>query len=109
MPLQGEPEPLRPAGEFTFSALNGMSDDELVMMAQALPTDGKLYDRYLSRLREAIVAALYKRNVTQPQIAKIINKSPQRVSQILGAYYDRIEQAWVQERAQWKKRADERL
>ena len=83
--------------EFDFSALNSMSTDELVQKAKGLSADGRLHDHYLSRLRQAIVVTLYKRDISQPQIARIINKSPQRVSQIIGAYYSRIEQAWKEE------------
>jgi hypothetical protein len=103
------PEPvstatLEPASD--FSALNAMTTDEIIAMAdRLLPKDSRLKvnDHYLRELREAIVVTLYKRDVIQPQIAAIISKSPQRVSQILADHYRRIERTWTAERAQWGK------
>lgn len=94
-----EPPPqAAPKSAHDFSGLNKMTTDEIVKMAQELPSEAKLYDPYLRALREAIVVTLYKRDITQPQIAKIIGKSSQRVSQIIGGYYTRIEREWEQQR-----------
>lgn len=92
-----------PAPVYDFSALGTLSTDEIIAMAATLPKDVKLFDAYLMALREAIVVTLYKRDVDQRKIAVIINKSRQRVSQLITAYYTRLEQTWAEERASWQK------
>lgn len=98
-----EPSTVVPDPAYDFSAMNTMTEEEILAVAATLPTDAKLYDPYLRGLREAIVVALYKRDMSQPRIATVIGKSPQRVSQILTGFYDRMERDWIQERAQWQK------
>lgn len=92
-----------PQPQYDFSAMNAMTTEELIDLANKLPKDAKLFDPYLLAQREAIVVTLYKRDMGQRKIAALIGKSPQRVSQIIAVYYDRIEKAWARERAQWQK------
>lgn len=101
-PVPADPAIPKPP-QFDFSAMNTMTEDEIVAMANQLPVDAKLFDPYLSALREAIVVTLYKRGMKQPEIALVIKKSSQRVSQIVTGYYDRLERTWKAERAQWQK------
>jgi DNA invertase Pin-like site-specific DNA recombinase len=103
-PQPQPPKPVHavaPEPQFDFSAMAGMTDDEIIAMAKNLPIEAKLYDPYLRALREAIVVTLHKRGMGQAKIAAIIHKSAQRVSQIIGDYYTRKEREWQEERARW--------
>jgi hypothetical protein len=95
-----------PQPQFDFSAMASLSNDEIIALAAQLPQGTKLYDPYLRALREAIVVTLYKRNMPQRRISKVIGTSSQRVSQILAGFYDRVEQEWAAERAGWKKKGE---
>lgn len=102
-PPAPEPEPIP---DF-FAAFATMPSEEVIAQAEQLPRDGtKLHDLRLKALREAIVVTLYKRDFLQPKIAEIIGVSSQRVSQLIGIYYDRIEREWAAERAQWGSSED---
>lgn len=109
-----EPEPVKPvrpprpaAPVYDFSSLKALPTDEVIAMADTLPADSKLFDAYLVALREAIVVTLYNREVNQRRIAEIIGKSRQRVSQMIVTYYNRVEQDWAAERAQWQHQQQE--
>lgn len=99
VPTLPPPEP-----EFDFSAMAALTNDEIITMAADLPKDTKMFDPYLRALREAIVVTLYKRDVSQRRIAVIIGKSTQRVSQLINAYYERMELVWQQERQDRRKK-----
>ncbi len=88
---------------FDFSSINALTNDEIIAMAEQLPKDTKMYDPYLRGLREAIVVTLNKRDMPQRKIADVIGRSTQRVTQILRAYYQRMEKVWEQERKDRRK------
>lgn len=92
-----QPEPVA----YDFSGLRSLPEQELIDLAKKLPTTGNLMDPYLRAQREAIVVELYRRNWSQTKIAALINKSSQRVSQIVGQYHNRLAQEWKRQRAQW--------
>jgi hypothetical protein len=101
---QQEPQPLEEDAPVKpdFSALQAMSIEELTALGTAasaqISSSRRNRPEYDIALREAIVVTLYQREVPTSAIAAAINRSSQRISQIVNGYYRRIEAEWEAQR-----------
>lgn len=91
-----------PQLEPDLSAIANMTIEELTTLGQTTSTrigsNRRTHEGPDRAVREAVVIALYQRDLRVAAIANIIGRSTQRVRQIVSNYYDRIETEWEAQR-----------